>query len=422
MRLFLTLYLFLSVPLCLLAQELTVKEFRMDEKDISAVKFMVKDHGGDPCALVKVGLALPDVTFEGDIVKSEYKGGEYWVYLIDGANWLNILSKRYLPLRYEFDGVTKNATYVLQIEKPQVAYDGPTGTMSITSNVQMADVYIDGEKLSSITPFTYEGPEGQHVLELKAAGYNDERSLITVELNRKLKFHLPMRAKGSFSVNGISYEMVHIKGGVFFMGSVAKNDKKTTLNYEQPVHEVTLRGYSLGKTEVTQALWEEIMGSNPSVNKGANLPVENVTWHDCQEFIGKLNERCATSFRLPTEAEWEYAARSGGQNGADEYAGGSSLGKVAHLGITSLVVGMKQANQLGLHDMSGNVSEWCADWLGKYTVDKVVNPTGPPMGVRRIVRGGSFKDEEWFQRNAYRGHQKPGDASPTIGLRLAQDL
>ena len=411
----------LLIPFSLAAQELKVKEFHADESDICAVKFQEKDHGGDPCALVKIGLAMPGVVFEGDVIKTEYKEGEYWVYLMGGANWLTIKTKKYLPLRYEFEGVNGNVTYIMQIEKPQVAYEGPTGIVTITSNVPDADVYIDGEKLSSLTPFEYKGPEGEHVAELKAAGYNVERSLIRVELNRKLKQHINLRAEGSFAVNGISYEMVRIAGGSFYMGSMAKNDKRTTFNYEQPVHEVTLRDYSIGRTEVTQALWEEIMGSNPSMNKGANLPVENVTWNDCQEFISKLNKRCGTHFRLPTEAEWEFAARSRGENGADEFSGGTQLSKVAQLGASTAETGTKQANQPGLHDMTGNVAEWCADWLGKYSATKSVNPSGPTMGIRRIVRGGSFKDEEWFLRNACRNHQKPGEASPTIGFRLAQD-
>lgn len=420
---FLYLFLLLAVPLGLHAQELRVKEFKADPSDNAAIKFQKKDNNGDPCALVMVGLTLTNVEFEGSIIEVEQKdNGEYWVYLAQGANWLEIKSKQYLPLRYEFEDVAGNMTYIMLIEKPQIAYDGPTGIVNITSNVRDADVYVDGEKLSSITPFAYKGSEGEHKVELKASGYNDERSTIHVELNKKLKHHITMRAEGSFSVNNISYEMIQVTGGTFFMGSTAKNSKQTTFNYEQPVHEVTLRSYSIGKTEVTQALWEEIMGSNPSIHKGSNFPVENMTWDDCQEFISKLNERCGTHFRLPTEAEWEYAARGCGQRNSDEFSGGSQLGKVAHCGVCTIEVGMKQANELGIQDMSGNVAEWCSDWLGKYTAVKATNPSGPKMGVRRIVRGGSFKDDEWFIRNAARGHQKPGEPSPTIGLRLAQDL
>ena len=274
-----------------------------------------------------------------------------------------------------------------------------------------ADVYIDGEKMSSVTPYTYKGPEGKHAVELKAPGYNDERSTIEVELNKKLKQHINMRAAGSFAVNGISYEMVRVPAGSFFMGSNAKNDKKTTFNYDQPMHEVTLRGFSIGKTEVTQALWEEIMGSNPSVHQGPNLPVENVTWKDCQEFIQKLNERCGTNFRLPTEAEWEFAARGGGRSGCDDYSGATQSSKVAHTGPTTNYPATKQPNELGIYDMSGNVAEWCSDWLSKYTPVKVTAPQGPKMGVRKIVRGGSYMDEEYALRNSARGHEKPGDAS-----------
>ena len=410
------------ISLNLFSQELKVKEFYKDDSAIDAIKFQVKDANGDPTALIKVGLTVGDAIFEGDILKSEYKDGEYWIYMVDGANWLSINTKRYLPLRYEFEPVAANCTYIMQIEKPMVAYDGPTGTVVISGNVKNADVYIDGEKMSSIVPYEYVGPEGEHIVELKAAGYNTERSKINVELNKKLNHYVTMHNEGTFSLNGISYEMVRVEGGTFFMGSSSDNNKKNTFSYEKPVHEVTLRSFSIGKTEVTQALWVEVMGSNPSIHVGENLPVENVTWKDCMEFITKLNERTGLHFRLPTEAEWEYAARGRGMSDADGYAGNGSLSKVAHIGSFTIGVGLKQANQLGLHDMSGNVAEWCSDWLGKYTAAKVVNPTGADMGVRKVVRGGACNNEEWFLRTAYRGSEKPGEASPYIGLRLAQDI
>lgn len=414
---------FLSlVSLSLFSQELKVKEFYKDESAIDAIKFQVKDANGEPTALIKIGLTIADVIFEGDILKNEYKDGEYWVYMENGARWLNIKTKRYLPLRYDFEPVAANCTYIMQIEKPAVAYDGPTGTVVISGNVRDADLYVDGEKLSSVLPYEYKGSEGEHIVELKANGYNTERSKINVELNKKLNHYVTMYNEGTFTLNGISYEMVRVDGGTFFMGSGSDGNKKNTFSYEKPVHEVTLRSFSIGKTEVTQALWIEVMGSNPSVHVGGNLPVENVTWKDCNEFIKKLNEKTGMHFRLPTEAEWEYAARSRGMSDADGYSGEGSLNRVANVGSATIGVGLKQANQLGLHDMSGNVAEWCSDWLGKYTAVKVLNPTGATMGVRKVVRGGSCKDDEWFLRTACRSSEKPGESSPFIGLRLAQDL
>lgn len=411
------------------AQELKVKQFSANPTDNAAVKYLVNDANGQPCALILVGLAVSGATFEGDIVKVEQKdGGEYWVYMIEGANWIEVKTKDYLPLRYDFTDengstvdVVAKTTYVMQIEKPLIADNGPKGTVTITSNVRNADVYVDGVKLSSVTPFDYVGGEGTHIVELKAQGYNDEKTTIDVKLNRKQSRNVTMKAAGSFSLNGISYEMVKVPGGKFWMGSKKEDNKYSTFNYEKPAHQVTLRDYSIGKTEVTQALWQEVMGSNPSMNQGPELPVENVSWDDCQEFISKLNERCGTHFRLPTEAEWEYAAVARASDNAFDYSGSDKLSDVAHTGSSTTAPCSKRPNALGIYDMSGNVAEWCSDWLGKYTSAAAVNPSGPAKGVQKIVRGGSFKDDEWNQRNTYRGHFRPGEASKFVGLRLAQD-
>ncbi len=407
---------FIMLSLQCWAQELKVLKFEADASDISAVKYKELDANGDPCALVKVGLAVAGATFEGDIVKQEYVEGEYWVYLIDGANWLNIKTKDYLPLRYEFSGVKKLTTYIMQIEKPQIAHEGPTGTVVIESNVRQADVYVDGEKLSSVTPFDYRGPEGEHLVELKAPGYNNEQATINVKLNQKLRQTITMKAAGSFQLNGISYEMVNVDGaGTFIMGSPESIDK--TYLY------TGLRSFKIGKTEVTQALWETVMGSNPSMHKGAELPVDNVSWDDCQEFIKKLNEQAGTHFRLPTEAEWEYAARAKGANRAEDFSGSRNADDVANSSGKTMAVASLKPNALGLYDMSGNVAEWCEDWWESYASK---SREGKKTSFFRIVRGGSYADGDKASRDHmrcyFRGKQKPADAKPTTGLRLAQDM
>ncbi len=413
---------FFFISLISHAQELTVKKFNMDAADISAAKYIVKDLNGDPCALVKLGLVLPDAEFEGDIIQSEYKDGEWWIYFVEGSNYITVKSQKYLPLRYEFDPLQPKMTYIMLVEIPAVIQTNvPTGTVNIDASIRNVDVYVDGEKVSSIVPFKYKGTDGEHILEMRAPGYNVERTLFNIELNRKSDIFIKMKAEGSFSLNGISYEMVNVPAGSFYMGSAEKN-KKSTTSYEQPVHSVTLRGYRIGVTEVTQALWVEIMGSNPSMNVGMNNPVENVTFDDVQEFIKRLNEKCGTDFRLPTEAEWEYAARNCGTESPEFFSGNSHSDKTAQKGAHTSNVALKQPNALGLYDMSGNVAEWCSDYLAKYSPEKVVNPTGPEMGIRRIVRGGSCQDDDWNLRNASRGHQKPSEPSPVIGFRLAMDM
>ena len=139
---------------------------------------------------------------------------------------------------------------------------------------------------------------------------------------------------------------------------------------ESPVHSVTLSSYYMGETEVTQALWKAVMGNNPSRFKGDNLPVENVSWNDCQEFIRKLKQKTGKNFRLPTEAEWEYAARGGKKSNGYKYSGSNNIGSVAWYDDNSSnqihAVKGKRLNELGLYDMSGNVWEWCSDWYGQY--------------------------------------------------------
>ena len=402
------------------AQELKVIEFRADMTMTDAAKYPKKDANGVNCGLIRMGLVIPDAQFEGDIISTEYRDGEWWLYMMKGANWLTIKTKRYLPLRYEFEGIQSNVTYVMNIERPQVAYDGPTGTIKITCNVKDADVYIDGEKMSSVTPYEYVGPEGQHEVEIRANGYNRERTTIDIQLNKRLSHNITLRPAGSFQLDGISYEMVKVPGGTFLMGSAAKPEDKTyPLNYAQPQHEVVLRPYSIGKTEVTQALWEKVMGSNPSTHQAPNLPVENITYDDALEFIARLNRLSGQQFRLPTEAEWEYAARSAGKDKPDECAGGPAA-KVAQTESVS-PVGGKKANALGIHDMSGNVAEWCSDWIHSYGSAREVAPQGPDSGVQRVVRGGAAGGSEWSMHAASRSHQHPDEPSPTIGLRLAMD-
>lgn len=402
------------------SQELKVIEFRADMTMTDAAKHPKTDANGVNCGLIRLGLVIPDAQFEGDIVSSEYRDGEWWLYMERGSNWLTIKTKRYLPLRYEFEGIKSNVTYIMNVERPQVAYDGPTGTIRIECNLKEADVYIDGEKMSSVTPFEYKGPEGDHEVEIRAPGYNRERATVNIRLNKKTSHTITLRPAGSFQLEGISYEMVKVAGGTFLMGSAAKPENKNyPFNYAQPQHEVVLRNYSIGKTEVTQALWEKVMGSNPSLVQGANLPVSNVSYDDCLEFIRRLNALSGQQFRLPTEAEWEFAARARGTEEPDAPAGGSASRVAQTEGIGP--VGNKKPNALGIFDLSGNVAEWCADWIASYPPERTVSPQGPDHGFQRVVRGGHAGSSQWHLYSASRSHQRPDEASTTTGLRLAMD-
>ena len=186
---------------------------------------------------------------------------------------------------------------------------------------------------------------------------------------------------------------------------------------------VTISDFCIGETEVTQQLWQAVMGSNPSKLKGTKHPVETVSWNDCQEFIKKLNQLTGGHFRLPMEAEWEFAARGGNRSKKTQYAGGSNLGSVAwfgdNSGNTTHDVATKSPNELGLYDMSGNVWEWCQDWKGSYSSSAQTNPTGPSSGFSRVERGGSWIIYAWCCRVSYRVSDAPSYRSSNLGLRLA---
>ncbi len=227
--------------------------------------------------------------------------------------------------------------------------------------------------------------------------------------------------KKTYTVNGVSFNMVQVDGGTFTMG--ATSEQESPYNDEKPAHQVTLSSYMIGETEVTQELWQAVMGSNPSYFGGAKYPVEEVSWDDCQEFIKKLNQLTDGHFRLPTEAEWEFAARGGNRSKKTQYAGGSNLGSVAwyegNSGNTTHDVATKSPNELGLYDMSGNVWEWCQDWYGSYSSSAQTNPTGPSSGSCRVLRGGSWLNNARRCRVATRDRGAPSYRDDYLGLRLA---
>jgi len=218
---------------------------------------------------------------------------------------------------------------------------------------------------------------------------------------------------------GIKLGLVLIPEGKFKMGS-PESEKDRRENETQ--HEVTLtKPFYIGKYEVTQEQWQAIMGENPSsINKGANLPLTDVSWEDCQEFIKKLNAKTNGGYRLPTEAEWEYACRAGTRTA---YSFGESLtrGDANYGSSSAKAVGSYKPNAFGLYDMHGNVLEWCEDWYGKYPAGAVTNPKGPADGRYRVVRGGSSYDLAYRARSSDRlGSLEPTRVADTVGFRLAR--
>lgn len=226
-------------------------------------------------------------------------------------------------------------------------------------------------------------------------------------------------------IERLEYEMVTIDGGTLILGATSEQSAYA-MNQEYPAHEVTLSSYKIGRYEVTQEQWEAIMGYNPSYNIGAKKPVENVSWNECQSFLNKLNVQTGKNYRLPTEAEWEFAARGGNQSHYYIYSGSNNADAVAwHKGNsngTTHEVGTKQANELGLFDMSGNVFEWCNDKYGYYSYGPEYNPQGNGTSSKiRVGHGGGYNLGTKFCRVSNRTQGTTNYKSESLGFRIAHD-
>ena len=227
----------------------------------------------------------------------------------------------------------------------------------------------------------------------------------------------------TFTVGGVSFTMVYVQGGTFTMGAT-REQGSDAFDVEKPSHSVTLSSYHIGETEVTQALWQAVMGSNPSKFTGdSRRPVEHVSWEDCQRFISRLTSLTGQHFHLPTEAQWEYAARGGSKSRGYKYSGSNDVGSVAwyydNSSRTTHPVKTKSPNELGLYDMSGNVWEWCQDWFGYYSSGSQTNPTGASSGADRVDRGGSWSCFARGCRVSNRYCDTPSYRYNYLGLRLA---
>ena len=311
------------------------------------------------------------------------------------------------------------------------------GNLSVNYKPFGADVYIDGNKVGQ-SPRVFNGiMVGSHKVEIKKDGYGTESKTVNILEGQTATLAGMLTANTTVSTNttsslsgntinipvknGISIDMVRVEAGTFTMG--ATPEMKDPWDDEKPVHQVTLTNdYYIGKYEVTQALWQAVMGNNPSNFKGDNLPVEYISWDDCQEFISKLSSITGKTFRLPTEAEWEYAARGGKKSRGYQYSGSNNISDVAwykyNSGSKTHAVGSKQANELGIYDMSGNVWEWCQDWKSSYSGSSQVNPTGANSGANRVNRGGGWGYSAWYCRSSNRYDFTPDCRNDNLGLRL----
>jgi len=252
----------------------------------------------------------------------------------------------------------------------------------------------------------------------------------------------PKTIEEDFPETQYDIEMVYVEGGTFIMGCTPEQ-KNDCNDREKPAHEVTVSDFYIGKYAITQGQWREIMGTDlreqikaatgietPLSGKNDNHPMYYVSWEDALEFIERLNEGTGKSYRLPTEAEWEYAARGGNQSEGYKYSGSNDAREVAWYGDNSRTrtkthpVGTKEANELGLHDMSGNVNELVSDWYGDYGSEPQIDPSFPELGKYpyRVFRGGSWFNSAWYARVSYRNAGRPQSRTGDMGFRLALSL
>jgi len=237
----------------------------------------------------------------------------------------------------------------------------------------------------------------------------------------------------TITANGVDFDMVWVDGGTFTMGCTPEQGVDCWRNVS-PAHSVTLDGYYIGETEVTQALWTAVMGTTVRQQRdlgdsswdlrgvGSNYPMYYVNYDEAVQFARKLSQLTGRTFSLPTEAEWEYAARGGSESLGYKYAGSSDVDAVAwytdNSGRQTHPVAQKAANELGLYDMSGKVLEWCSDWYGDYSSGAQRNPTGPGSGSNRVLRGGSWNDYARYCRVSFRFVSGPTERRDDSGFRL----
>ena len=290
---------------------------------------------------------------------------------------------------------------------------------------------FDEEHFASIqlnTPFKANDDDDIYVLYIDAA-YESSQAFVNIlpyyiGYMENVVSQLSGESAESLELQRLVSDMVRVDGGSFTMGVSGNGVGNGVSN--APAHKVVLSPYMISKFEVTQALWEAVMNNNPSQIKGADRPVENVSWTEVNEFINKLNKLSGLNFRLPTEAEWEFAAKGGSLGKGYAYPGGNECSAVAWYQDNALEethsVGKRTPNELGLYDMGGNVSEWCSDWLGEFTDRTETNPKGPASGSHKVYKGGDWLSGSDACEPSRRRGASVGSKSGSRGFRLAMDV
>jgi len=347
-----------------------------------------------------------------------------------GSHYVSVIANGYETYQEVIDVSPSKTSFYFHLKKVEYL-------VTINCNVDYASLYIDGTLVGFVNTQHSISP-GSHTIKIVSSGYEDKIESITVYSDTSFSYALRPNKNNtrdasslesqvknkSVTVNGITFKMIGVEGGTFTMGAT-QEQRYDAEKDEHPAHSVTLTDYYIGECEVTQELWKAVMGKNPSHHKDGklqNLPVDGISWDLCQEFIAKLNQLTGKQFRLPTEAEWEFAARGGKKSSGYRYSGTDDLNKVWYLWISngsSQPVGLLTPNELGIYDMSGNLWEWCSDWYGPYNKSNQTNPTGHSWGTYHVLRGGSFNYGGKGCRVSIRYCATPSHSDSDIGFRLA---
>lgn len=414
-RVIISLLLLLSSQAIMAQEEFYVKSLSADTRDLSARTSPRQDLNGRPCALLKV-MAMDDIVSCGGVNIGDIstEGLVKLVYVPAVAKSVKLNFKYHYPLEITF------ADYGIDKLEGQTTYN-------LVLTTQKSEAVAQGGVVNQENA-------PQNVIPVEQSNVQSVQN--NAVANQPASVAAPQPTNANTAPNGLSLEgitnpiianlvrnMVRVEGGTFMMGATEEQGSDAADN-EKPVHQVTLSDYYIGKYEVTQEEWQAVMGNNPShFNDSGKLPVECVNCRDCQLFIQKLNSLTGQNFRLPTEAEWEYAARGGNKSKGYKYAGSNKIKDVAWYDGNSRKkthdVGGKQPNELGLYDMSGNVWEWCSDRSGSYSSFPQTNPTGAPSGDSRVIRGGYWGCLAMANRVSKRYNEPPSYKLFSVGLRLA---
>lgn len=428
-----------------LAQKLTVESFKLAGSDLTAQTQPRKGLNDRNCALIKVGVGLQGVQFEGSIMGNvENKTGEYWVYMPQGNRQLKVKHVNYAPIMVTFAdyGVEKlesNRTYELIINASGGTQVAQIQRLTIRYSPSSATVLIDNKIVkgsNGVAQTTL--PVGQHSFVVACDGYESEEGTVKLKASAPSNLQITLSKEATSALDNqstvaqqsiettvtysdltlaipvkddIKIEMIRVNPGTFTL-KYGEGKFSSTMTYTFD------KDFFIGKYEVTQALWKAVMGSNPSKFKDDNRPVEQVSWNDCQEFISKLNSMTGRDFRLPSDSELLYAGRGGNKSKGYQYSGSNHVTDVAWCKENSKKtqpVGLKQPNELGFFDMTGNVWEWCENVASRITPD-----SADDQGFARYyIYGGSWYNEGSACNYPCIDEMPPELSNAALGLRLA---